>query len=454
MVKGTRGLRAVLGILREDLWTTAADPLPRRSGPSWLDWLPALALPVVLGAVVLFIACVDKYGEFYGFGQGVGVLLAAVQSVALAAALFRPVPAWWAITAVMMVIVLTARPGSISETTFPWSGEGLTVQALVLFLLALRTRPRIAVEVLAISVLVGLVSRVSIEPVPPPESDAGFFVSVLVTAVVVGTALRGRRVARARLVEQQELTAEERARRTLLEERNRIARELHDVVAHHMSVISIQAQVAPHLAENPSDELKENLAGIRRSAVEALTELRRVLGVLRSEDALADGVRHAPQPTLDRLEELVDTVRSTGIPVAVEIAGERRPLPPGIELSAFRIVQEALSNVMRHAPGAEVQVEIGYHPDGLTVWVVNTAPDRPALPSPGAGHGLLGMRERTAMLGGELATGPMPDGGYEVAAVLPMRESGLSPATSSAVTRAAATSSPASRATETAEDTA
>ncbi|MFF7653815.1 histidine kinase [Streptomyces sp. NPDC007983] len=434
-----RGLRTVPGALREDLWTTAADPLPRRSGPSWLDWLPALALPVVLGAVVLFIACVDKYGELYGFGPGLGVLLAAVQSVALAAALFRPVPAWWSMTIVTMVIVLTARPGAISETTFPWSGEGLTVQALVLFLLALRTRPRIAAEVLAISVLVGLVSRVSIKPGPPPESDAGFFVSVLVTAVVVGTALRGRRVARARLVEQEEITAGERARRTLLEERNRIARELHDVVAHHMSVISIQAQVAPHLAENPSDELKENLAGIRRSAVEALTELRRVLGVLRSEDALADGVRHAPQPTLDRLDELVGRVRSTGIAVAVDITGERRPLPPGIELSAFRIVQEALSNVLRHAPGAQARVELGYHARALALRVSNTPPDGPAPPSPGAGHGLLGMRERTAMLGGELATGPMPDGGYEVTAVLPMREP---------------TPSPAAWPTETAEDTA
>ncbi len=101
--------------------------------------------------------------------------------------------------------------------------------------------------------------------------------------VLVGTALRGRREARAELVEQTTLTAEERARRTLLEERSRIARELHDVVAHHMSVISIQAQVAPHLVENPPEELKENLAGIRQNALEALTELRRVLGVLRSE---------------------------------------------------------------------------------------------------------------------------------------------------------------------------
>ncbi|MFI0820526.1 sensor histidine kinase [Streptomyces sp. NPDC021098] len=453
-VKGARGLRAVPGILREDLWTTAADPLPRRAGPSWLDWLPAFALPVVLGAVVLFIACIDKYPELYGVGASLGVLLAALQSLALAMALFRPVPAWWAITAVAVVLAWSARSGTVPEATFPWSGEGLTVEALVLFLVALRTRPRIAAEVLVISLLVCLVSRLFIGPVPVPGSGPGLVVSVLVTAVVVGTALRGRRVARARLVEQEEITAGERARRTLLEERNRIARELHDVVAHHMSVISIQAQVAPHLAENPSDELKENLAGIRRSAVEALTELRRVLGVLRSEDALADGVRHAPQPTLDRLEELVGTVRSTGTEVAVEITGERRPLPPGIELSAFRIVQEALSNVLRHAPGAEVRVEIGYHPDGLTVWVVNTAPDRPVPLSAGAGHGLLGMRERVAMLRGELATGPMPGGGYEVAAVLPMRDT-ASPARPARPAPPASSVPPVSTGpTETAEDTA
>ena len=433
-----RGLRAVPGTLREDLWTTAAEPLPRRSGPSWLDWLPAFALPVVLGAVVLFIACADKYAELYGIGPGLGVLFAAVQSLALAVALFRPVPAWWAITGKTVAMALAERP-AIATTVYPWSGDGLVVEAVVLFLLALRTRPRIAAEALVLTVLVCLVCRAAIAPVPVFDMDPTFVLSVLATAVVVGTALRGRRVARARLVEQEEITAGERARRTLLEERNRIARELHDVVAHHMSVISIQAQVAPHLADNPSDELKENLAGIRRSAVEALTELRRVLGVLRSEDALADGVRHAPQPTLDRLDELVGTVRGTGIAVAVDITGERRPLPPGIELSAFRIVQEALSNVLRHAPGSRARVELGYHARALAIRISNTPPDGPAPRSPGAGHGLLGMRERTAMLGGELATGPMPDGGYEVTAVLPTREP---------------PSSPSAGPTETAEDTA
>jgi signal transduction histidine kinase len=237
--------------------------------------------------------------------------------------------------------------------------------------------------------------------------------------VVVGATLRGRRVARRELVVQEEITAEERARRTLLEERNRIARELHDVVAHHMSVISIQAQVAPHLVKDKPEELKETLAGIRESAVEALTELRQILGVLRSEDAPSEGMLHTPQPTLDQLEELVGNVRGAGLTVTTQTTGEPRPLSPGVELSAFRIVQEAFSNAMRHAPGAAVRVEIGYQPDGLAIRVANTAPDKHAPPSQGVGHGLLGMRERATMLGGDLAVGPTPDGGYEVIATLP-----------------------------------
>ncbi|MGW2990680.1 sensor histidine kinase, partial [Streptomyces sp. NPDC001193] len=216
------------------------------------------------------------------------------------------------------------------------------------------------------------------------------------------------------------ITEEERARRTLLEERSRIARELHDVVAHHMSVISIQAQVAPYLVENPSEELKENLAGIRGNALEALTELRRVLGVLRSEQPDDPANPHHPQPTLAELDGLVDNVRSAGLAVTTELAGVRRPLAPGVELTAYRIVQEALSNCLRHAPGSRVEVGIAYGPRELHLCIANSAPTRPAPPSHGAGHGLLGMRERAGMLGGELAAGPRPGGGYEVSAVLPM----------------------------------
>ncbi|MYX54777.1 sensor histidine kinase [Streptomyces sp. SID8382] len=424
------GVRAVPGILRADLWTVARDPLPRMR---WLGRLPhghAVLFAVVMGSL--------SFAQFQeparpGTIQGPVPMIWFVvpQAAAVLLALTRPIAAWWLSTVMLLVTALSVEDRLPSQLLYPWNYGQIALHTFVLFLLALRVRPRIAAEALALTLLVGaltlsLATRTHSDGVD--ETVVSF-----TTAVVVGAALRGRRVARTRLVEQEELTAEERARRTLLEERNRIARELHDVVAHHMSVISIQAQVAPHLAENPSDELKENLAGIRQNAVEALAELRRVLGVLRSEDALADGARHAPQPTLDRLDELVGTVRGTGITILTDVTGERRPLPPGVELSAFRIVQEALSNVMRHAPGAEARVELGYQRRGLTVRVVNTAPDRPAPPSPGAGHGLLGMRERAAMLGGELTTGPTPDGGYEVTAVLPTHH----PAPSTAATETA-----------------
>ncbi|KUJ64720.1 histidine kinase [Streptomyces albus subsp. albus] len=404
--------------LREDLWTVDRDPLPSMGDPEWPVWRPVLVFGVVLAAVLLAVYEVNVLVLGYGLGRGYGTLFALVQAGALVAALFRPVPAWWVATGVMVVTALVSERRIGPGVLFPWTGPGVFVQGGVLLLLALRARPRTAVSALSVSVLAGLASAVP--STRPHAYDLDLAVPVLVTAVLLGAALRGRRVARTQLVVQEELTTEERTRRTLLEERNRIARELHDVVAHHMSVISIQAQVAPHLVDDPSPELRENLAGIRGHAVEALTELRRVLGVLRSEEALSEGARHAPQPTLDRLDELVGKVRAAGLAVDAEIRGERRPLPPGVELSAFRIVQEALSNVLRHAPGASARVVVGYQRAGLAIRVANTAPALAAAPSPGPGHGVLGMRERTAMLGGEFAAGPTPLGGYEVVAMLPL----------------------------------
>jgi signal transduction histidine kinase len=423
MVKrAARVLRALPRTLREDLATMAVDPNGLSAKPRWLEWRPVIMVPLVMFAVGVLIAGSNQYAFDFGMGIQLGVLLAGVQSVAIVVALYRPLQAWWASMLVMVLVTPFAANVGFGrrfpwDGAFPWSGAGIAMQAGVLFLLALRLRPRIAAETLTITVLAGLLCGAS----TPWRSadDVLLAVGVLLITVVMGVALRGLAVARTRLVEQEELTAEERARRTLLEERNRIARELHDVVAHHMSVISIQAQVVPHLVENPSEELRENVEGIRRNAVDALTELRRVLGVLRSEDPLPQAARHAPQPTLARLDELIGNARGAGLTVTAETTGKPRPLSPGVELSAFRIVQEALSNAMRHAPGARVRVEVRHQESGVTVRITNTAPDRAAPPTPGAGHGLLGMRERTAMLGGELATGATPDGGYEVTAILP-----------------------------------
>ncbi|MGW1882281.1 sensor histidine kinase [Streptomyces sp. NPDC001970] len=403
-------VRSAAHPLRADLWTMARDPLPRNG---WLGWLPHAH--AVLFAVIMGFSQENNYEQYVDTSSL--VLLVVLQSAALVLALSRPVPGWWLSTVTLFLTAAIVEADVSHDVVWPWSVWGIALHTVVLLLLALRVRLLVAVEALGLTVLSGLINMAFTTHGHNDVLERGTI--AFTTAVVVGTSLRTARLARTRLVEQEVLTAEERSARALLEERNRIARELHDVVAHHMSVISIQAQVAPHLVENPPAELRENLAGIRQNAVEALTELRRVLDVLRSENPSAEGVRHAPQPTLDRLPELVDNVRGAGLTVTTEVTGDPRPLSPGVELSAFRIVQEALSNAMRHSPGAQVRVAVGHQRSCVTVRVTNTAPDRPAPPSQGAGHGLLGMRERAAMLGGELAAGPTPDGGYEVTAILP-----------------------------------
>ncbi|MER7691722.1 sensor histidine kinase [Streptomyces sp. NPDC097610] len=403
--------------------------MPPLSRPRWLRWLPHVMLCLI--ALVLALEGVAELDETYRLGVPLGEATGAAQGVALALALRRPVPAWWLSLGATFLAAAGARSHmmadiSASRPDWPWSSPALIAQALVLFLLALRLPARVAIGALSVTALLTYVMQGLIGG--QLYHSTGFLAVVVFAAVVLlGIALRGRREARTQLVAQASQTEEERARRTLLEERSRIARELHDVVAHHMSVISIQAQVAPHLVENPSDELKENLEGIRQNALEALTELRRVLGVLRSENpedpyglgAGTGAAPNSPQPTLDRLDALVENTRAAGLQVTTEITGEQLPLPPGVELSAYRIIQEALSNALRHAPGSVVRVELWHFPRGLQVRVINSRPERPAPPSPGAGHGLLGMRERAAMLGGTLVTSETSHGGFVVAAFLP-----------------------------------
>ncbi|MFI1369130.1 sensor histidine kinase [Streptomyces griseochromogenes] len=418
--------RRWLRVLRDDLWTTRPDPLP----PSvWLRWLPHGV--VCLAALGVTLGAVAQLRESGHLGTGAAFVIGVAPGGAMVLALWRPIPAWWLSMAATVVgaVAVHGRLSMVRQVTFtwPWTASGIIAHLFVLLLLALRVRTRVTLEALALTVLVTYV----LEGVWGAEHyQTTGVVTVVLSAVVVllGIALRGRRVARAELVQQTTLTAEERARRTLLEERSRIARELHDVVAHHMSVISIQAQVAPHLVEQPPDELIENLAGIRKNALEALTELRRVLGVLRSENpedpyGLGDpGTRSAPdapQPTLDRLDVLMENTRAAGLDVTIEVVGKARPYDPGVELSAYRIVQEALSNALRHAPGSRVRVEVGHFPNGLHLEVTNSRPREPVPPSPGAGHGLLGMRERAAMLGGHVTASSTRHGGFQVMAFLP-----------------------------------
>jgi signal transduction histidine kinase len=209
--------------------------------------------------------------------------------------------------------------------------------------------------------------------------------------------------------------------RALLQERQRIARELHDVVAHHMSVIAIQAEAAPYKTADPPAELVESFGEIRASALTGLGELRRLLGVLRT--GAPDTV---PQPGLADLGTLLESARSGGVTVTATSSGDPVPMPEGVDLSAYRIVQEALSNAMRHAPGSQVSVRLTYRPDDLAREVRNDRGPGPAGQATAGtghgGHGIVGMRERAAMLGGSLQAGPTGDGGFVVMAVLPVSQ--------------------------------
>ncbi len=403
-----RRFAAALRALRADLLTLAPQPLPPLRRPPPLKRLPHVL--VVLLAALLAAAAEDT--PAFPF--------AIVHAAVLVVALRLPLPAWWLSTAFLACTATTVYSPARTNESWPW-----VVHAGILFLVALRNRPRVAVGTLLLSVPLawGVWSVRGDHTLWLYYTYPSFVVEVLpvlAAAVLAGAAVRARRVARERLAEQEAAVIRERERRTLLEERARIARELHDVVAHHMSVISVQADAAPYRVPDPPPELVASFAVIRSNALEALTELRRVLGVLRAETAPGSPGPGAPQPTLDDLDSLAANVRAAGLEVETDVIGEPGPLSPGVGLSAFRIVQEALSNALRHAPGSRVHVEIVHTATALRLTVRNGPGRHPAASSPGPGHGLLGMRERAAMLGGDLATGPTPGGGYEVSAVLPL----------------------------------
>jgi signal transduction histidine kinase len=242
-------------------------------------------------------------------------------------------------------------------------------------------------------------------------------VAFLAVAVAVDMVGSGSRV-QLELAEQAEQTELERARRIALEERARIARELHDVVAHHMSLMAIRAESAPHRLGALPDPVRAEFGALSGSARDALADMRRLLGVLRSDEPPG----RAPQPGLRDLPGLVDSARQAGMAVELSVPPVLDLVPPGAGVCAYRIVQEALSNAGRHAPGAPVAVSVCRDADTVTLQVTN-GPGIPAGPRAnghGPGHGLAGMRERAELLGGSLSAAPEPDGGFAVFAVLPL----------------------------------
>jgi signal transduction histidine kinase len=250
---------------------------------------------------------------------------------------------------------------------------------------------------------------------PPPSAAQAVGVAAWLLVVLVAAEV-GR--ARRDQVAEALRTREEEARRRASEERLRIARELHDVVAHNISLINVQASTALHLIDERPEQARTALAAIKHASKEALGELRSVVDILRQSDE--GPPPRAPAPSLARLDDLVSRVRAAGLEVLAKVEGDARPLPAPVDLAAFRIVQEALTNVHRHAGASTATVHVTYGEHDLTVQVDDDGRGTSSSGASGGGAGISGMRERAVALGGELEAGPRGGGGFRVLARLPL----------------------------------
>ncbi|MFC8536987.1 sensor histidine kinase [Streptomyces sp. NPDC057249] len=383
-----------------------------------LPWAVAFVLCVALLPTTIRVLTAD-----YGLNGGVAGALAVAQAAPLLLAVVQPLRAWYVIFAADVAGALLLLTVDFEDRLL-WPFPPMQIVGYVGLCLALglRERRRTLIRVW----LVTAVANVALGFAARHGFGAGDLLLTILggIALLLGGALRERSDAQRRLVEQETISEAERGRRTLLEERARIARELHDVVAHHMSVITVQADTAEYRHDGLPPQLREEFTTIAATARQSLGEMRRLLGVLRNEDAHGELV---PQPGLAQIGPLVEaTERASG---RVDFTPCDAEVPEAVGLSAYRIVQEALANVVRHAPGAHTRVSLSVSDPAapgapqLTVLVVNGPPPGASggpLEASGTGHGLVGMRERVRIIGGTLDAGPLPDGGFRVAALLPL----------------------------------
>ncbi|MES9605817.1 histidine kinase [Actinomadura sp. NPDC000929] len=370
-------------------------------------WRPLVQDGLLAVAMALFLSVVVAITPHAG---ALDLAAALAGSLALVAWRRAPLAALVVSAVCMLALAAHVRPGPAAA--FP---------VIVAVFAAFRAGHRVATALVGTAFLgLGLMVRLpsadgSLRDLQSLSLLVGWFAAAGVTATVTRHRQAYLEEAERRAAEA-ERTREEAARRRAGEERLRIARELHDSLTHSISIIKVQAGVAVHLARRRGEDVPPALLAIQEASGDAMRELRATLEVLRDADR-SDGESLASG--LDRLDDLVERARSIGLPATVTISGTRRDLPAEVDRAAYRIVQEALTNVSRHAGGAAAAVRVDYASGELVVQVDDDGeadPDAPPVP----GTGLLGMRERVAALGGRLRAGPRPEGGFTVRAELPL----------------------------------
>ncbi|TCO32804.1 signal transduction histidine kinase [Kribbella steppae] len=378
-----------------------------------------------LGVAALEVLTVLDLSQHYRVPLGAVLVLGLARALGLALVWLRPRAALVVSLLTTAITAAVTVPISPSEP-WPWATTAAFGTSFVLAIAGARGLGRR--ELLTWWIVIQVLGAVATALAPERGDWVELFVMAVLSgvAVVVGDLLRSRAETRRRLVEQESISKEERAERERLQERARIARELHDVVAHHLSVVVVRADSAPHRLPTLQDDVRAEFVEIADAARASLTEMRRVLRLLRHQP-LDQPLEQppmgelGPQPGLIQLEDLVASTRQAGADVRLD-DGVPTGLDPAVELAAYRVVQEALSNAVRHSPKSAVQVTVRRQGDDLALKVWNGPARSDELPMPGSGHGLVGIRERVALLDGTVSAGPTPEGGYLVEASIPVGE--------------------------------
>lgn len=384
----------------------------------------AIAVLCVAG-VVLFSILVPIQTVLAGTPLAMSFLLGAAICGAPLLAVTRVRTAITLFCIAAFVLPLWVDPARATESPWPWSVPALLAFALLVGVVAFVHGPRRAAVPFVLGTVASLTApllrpEIVATPATAGSATADLIVTASVAAAVflISVLLAGRLRVDEELTREREHSALEESRRALVEERTRIARELHDVIAHSMSVIQVQSSTARYRLSGLDEQTIAEFDSIAATARSSLMEMRRMLGVLRTEDHAAE---LAPQQGIADLPALVDSIRRAGADIALSIdAGDATlTASPATQIAAYRIVQEGLSNAVRHAPGAAIRVQVEAGATALRIGLRN---DMTVDASPGhsSGYGLRGMRERAEILGGSLTAGPSPDGEWAVDAVLPV----------------------------------